>query len=47
MDCLRKIVLLVPLLESDAPKVASDFLPEVIRDHRLPSIIVINRDPRF
>ena len=47
MDQFSKMVMLVPLRETDARIVASHFLTEVMSYHRLPATIISNRDPRF
>ena len=47
IDQFSKIVVLVPLCETDAQTVASHFLAEVVSCHRLPVTIINNRDPKF
>ena len=50
MTCVNqfsKIVVLVPLCETDAQTVASHFLVEVMSCHGLPETIINFRDPRF
>ena len=47
IDQFSKIVVLVPLHETDAQTVASCFLVEVVRHHGLPATIISDRDPRF
>ena len=47
IDCFSKMVVLVPLCETDARTVASRFLAEVVSHHGLPATIISDRDPRF
>ena len=47
VDRFSKIVLLVPIHETDARTVASHFLAEVVSHHGLPATIINDRDPRF
>ena len=47
MDQFSKMVVLVPLCETDARTVASHFLTEVRSHHELPETIISDRDPRF
>ena len=44
IDQLSKIVVLIPLCETDAWTVASHFLAEAVSYHGLPVTIVSNRD---
>ena len=46
-DYFSKMVVLVPLCETDAQTVASRFLAEVMSHHGFPATIISNRDPRF
>ena len=47
IDQFSKMVVLVPLHETDAQTVASCFLAEVMSHHRLPVTIISDRDPGF
>ena len=47
IDQFSKMVVLVPLHETDARTVASRFLAEVMSHHGLPVTIISDRDPRF
>ena len=47
IDQFSKMVVLVSLHETDAQTVESRFLAEVMSHHRLPVIIISDRDPRF
>ena len=47
LDCFSKMVVLVPLQESDAWTVANHFLAEVMSHYALPVTKISNRDPRF
>ena len=47
IDQFGKMVVLVPLCETDALTVASCFLAEVVSHHGLLATIISNRDPRF
>ena len=47
IDQFSKMVVLVPLHETDAQTVAGCFLAEVVSHHGLPETIISNRDPRF
>ena len=47
IDCFSKMVVLVPLCETDARIVESLFLAEAVSYHGLPATIITNRDPRF
>ena len=47
IDQFSKMVMLVPLCETDAQTVASHFLAEVISHRGLPVTIISDRDPRF
>ena len=47
IDQFSKMVVLVPLHETDAQTVASHFLAELVSYHGLPATITSDRDPRF
>ena len=47
VDQFSKIVVLIPLYETDAQTVASRFLAEVMSHHGLPATIISDRDPIF
>ena len=47
VDQFSKMVVLVPLCETDAQIAVSRFLAEVVSHHGLPVTIISNRDPRF
>ena len=47
VDCFSKMVLLVPLHETDTRTVASRFLAEIVNHHGLPATITSDQDPRF
>ena len=47
VDQFSKMVVLVPLYETDARTVASHFLAEIMSNHRLPATIISDRHPRF
>ena len=47
VDRFSKMVILVPLRETDARHVADRFLAEVVSHHGLPHTIISDRDPCF
>ena len=47
IDQFSKMVVLVPIYETDAQTVASCFLAEVVSYYGLPATIISDRDPRF
>ena len=47
VDRFSKMVVLIPLRETDARTVAGHFLAEVVSHHGLPETIISDRDPRF
>ena len=47
VDHFSKMVVLVPLYESDAYTIANHFLAEIVSHHRLLLAIVSKKDPRF
>ena len=47
VDQFNKMVVLVPLCETDAWTVASHFLAEVVSHQGLPATIIGDRDPRI
>ena len=47
VDQFSKMVVLVPLCDTDAQTVASCFLAEVISHHGLTVTIISDREPRF
>ena len=47
MDQFSKMVVLVPLRETDARTVASHFLAEIMSHHGIPETIISDREPRF
>ena len=47
IDHFSKMVVLVPLHETDAQTVASHFLAEVMSHHGLPATNISDKDPRF
>ena len=47
IDQFSRMVVLVPLCETDTQTVASCFLAEFMSYHGLPATIISDRDPRF
>ena len=47
IDCFSKMVVLVPLQESDAQTVSSRFLAAFVSLQRFPATIISDREPRF
>ena len=47
IDRFSKMVVLVPVCETDAQTIESRFLAEVVSHHGLPETIINDRDPRF
>ena len=47
VDQFSKMLMLVPLHETDARTIASRFLTEAMSHHGLPLTIISDRDPRF
>ena len=47
VDQFSKMVVLVPLRETDSQTVSSHFLAEIVSHHGLPATIISDKDPRF